>query len=420
MPPAATSPLWAGRTVALVGIVLVAVNLRTAVAAISPIAEQIAVDVDLDDVGLGLIGAIPPVAFALSGLVGAALARRVGLEPLTVLCIVAIVVGQVVRGVAPSYLVLLAGSVVTFAGIGVANILLPPLVKRYFPDRVGLLTAVYVAMLAIGTAVPSALAVPIADSAGWRVSVGMWSALALVSLAPWIVVADRHRRDRRAARAAPAGGLGSEDEEAGLPQPVRMPGRIARSRTAWGIAVIFAVSSFNAYACFSWLPRLLVDTAGVGQADAGVLLALYSLVGLPSALVVPPLVARMTNAGWVVWAGAAAIVSGFLGLLLAPAAAPWLWVALAGLGPLLFPAALVLVNLRTRTEHGSIAMSAFAQGVGYTGGAAGPLLIGVLYEATDGWRVPIVVFLATAVAAIAAGFALRRRGYVEDEAAGIR
>lgn len=411
MPEPHPLPLWAGRSTALLGIVLVAVNLRTAVAAISPIADRISADIDLDDVGLGLIGAIPPVAFALSGLFGAALARRIGLEALTLFCIIAIVVGQVVRGVAPTYAVLLVGSMVTFAGIGVANILLPPLVKRYFPDRVGLLTAVYVGMMAVGTAVPSALAVPVADSAGWRVSVGMWSALTLISIIPWIIVADRHRRDRRAAALV---------EDPGIAEPTRMPGRIIRSRTAWAITVIFAVSSFNAYASFSWLPQLLVDTAGIGQADAGVLLALYSLVGLPSALIVPGIVARVTNVGWVVWSGAAAIVFGFLGLLLAPAAAPWLWVALAGLGPLLFPAALVLINLRTRTEHGSIALSAFAQGVGYIGGAAGPLVIGVVHELTDGWTVPIIAFLSTAGAAIAAGVVLGRRGFVEDEATGIR
>ena len=396
---------------ALLGIVLVAVNLRTAVAAISPIADQIARDIDLDDVGLGLIGAIPPIAFAVSGLLGAALARRLGLEPLTLLCIVAIIVGQVLRGAAPSYLVLLVGSVVTFAGIGIANILLPPLVKRYFPDRVGLLTAVYVGMMAISTAVPSALAVPIADTAGWRVSVGMWSGLAMVALVPWIIVAERHRRERRATTLS---------EEPGIAEPTRMPGRITSSRTAWAITVIFAVSSFNAYACFSWLPQLLVDTAGVGQADAGVLLAVYSLVGLPSALIVPGLVARMSNVGWVVWSGAAAIITGFLGLLLVPAAVPLLWVALAGLGPLLFPAALVLINLHTRTEHGSIALSAFVQGVGYIGGALGPLLIGVLHEATDGWTAPIALFLVTAIAAIAAGFALRPRAFVEDEAVVVR
>lgn len=411
MPESHPLPLWAGRSTALLGIVLVAVNLRTAVAAISPIADRISRDIDLDDVGLGLIGAIPPVAFALSGLFGAALARRIGLEPLTLVCIIAIVAGQVVRGVAPSYAVLLVGSMVTFAGIGIANILLPPLVKRYFPDRVGLLTAVYVGMMAIGTAVPSALAVPVADGAGWRVSVGMWSVLSLISLVPWIIVADRHRRDRRAAALV---------EDPGIAGPMRMPGRITRSRTAWAITLIFAVSSFNAYACFSWLPKLLVDSAGVGQADAGVLLALYSLVGLPSALIVPGIVARLTNVGWVIWSGAAAIIGGFLGMLLAPAAAPWLWVALAGLGPLLFPAALVLINLRTRTEHGSIAVSAFAQGVGYIGGAAGPLVIGVVHEMTDGWNVPILVFLTTAGAAIAAGVVLGRRGFVEDEATGIR
>ncbi len=73
-------PLWAGRTAALLGILLVAVNLRSAVAALSPIIDQISRDIPLDPVVLGIIGAAPPVTFALMGLFTPWLSRRLGLE----------------------------------------------------------------------------------------------------------------------------------------------------------------------------------------------------------------------------------------------------------------------------------------------------------------------------------------------------
>ena len=410
MPDSRRLPLWAGRTTALAGIILVAVNLRTAVASVSPIATEIAADIDLGNLGLGLIGALPPVAFALSGLFGAGLARRIGLERLVVICTGVIVAGHLLRGSAGNYLMLLAGSVVTFAGIGIANILLPPLVKRYFPDRIGLLTTVYAAVMAISTAVPSALAAPIADSAGWRVSLGIWSVLAVLGLIPWMVLLLRYRRRRIAAA------LGSSSPEMEEPS-AELVGRIRHSRTAWAIAGVFAVSSFGAYASFAWLPQLLIDRAGVTRIDAGSLLAIYSLIGLPSAIVIPVLVTRLRDVRPVIWTGAAAIVAGFLGLLLAPAGLTWLWVLLAGLGPLLFPVALVLINTRSRTEQGSVALSGFTQGVGYIGGALGPLLIGGLHEVTGGWELPIIAFLLTAVVAVIAAFFLRTPSFVEDEIA---
>lgn len=402
MPDARPLPLWAGRTTALIGIVLTAVSLRTAVAAVSPVLDRISVDVPLDAVGIGTIGALPPLAFAVSGLAGPALARRLGAERLLALSIAAVAAGHLVRGVAPSYSVLLAGSVLVFAGIGLANILLPPLVKRYFPDRIGGITALYVAIMSVSTAVPSALAAPVAEVAGWRTSLGMWSVLAAVALVPWVVALRRHR--------AP--------QDAGVPAPhVRPVERVARSRTAWAIAAVFAMSSFCAYACFAWLPPILRDTAAADPVQAGALLALFALLGLPAALVVPVVIARTGRAAPVVYVGAAALVAGFGGLLAFPTTLTWFWVALAGTGPLLFPAALVLIGLRTRTEEGSVALSGFAQGVGYAVGSLGPLLIGLLHDLTGSWTAPLLLLAGTSVVAAAAGLLLRRPAFVEDELA---
>lgn len=393
--------LWAGRSLALVGVLLVAANLRTAVAALSPIAAEIAVDIPLGTVALGVLGMLPPVCFAAFGIFTPAFTRRLGLERTLVLVLIALVIGHVARGASGSFTGLIVGSVITFAGLGVGNVLLPPLVKKYFPDRVGLVTSLYVTVMATSTLVPPLVAVPVADAAGWRVSLGMWMVFALFALVPWTTMLVRHRTSS-------------------LPSPVveeadaAMLGRLWHSSIAWAIAVVFAVSSINAYSMFAWLPQLLIDSAGVTPGHAGTLLALYAAMGIPFALIIPVLAARMKNVGVLVYLGAFAFVAGDLGLLLAPDTLPWLWVALAGPGQMLFPLALVLINLRTRTHAGSVALSGFVQSVGYTLGALGPLSFGLLHELTGEWTWPLLFLVVVALAVTIAGAVIARPHMLED------
>ncbi|TQS43607.1 CynX/NimT family MFS transporter [Cryptosporangium phraense] len=392
-------PLWAGRTTALLGILLVAFTLRQAVAAVSPILGAIRHDIPISTIGVGLLGTLPPILLAASGFVAPRIARLVGLDGGIVLALLLMTVGHLVRALAPGFGVLLAGSVVALAGTGVGNVLLPPIVRRYFPDRVALLTAVYVCVVGVSTAVPAALAAPIAEQAGWRFSLGIWSATSVVALVPWLLVVTRKR----------------PSEEMSTPEaPVT---RLWRSRSARAITVVFSASTICTYAVFAWLPSILGDLAGSTPTEAGVLLAVTGLVSLPGALVAPLLVARLRNVGWLIAAGVGSFVAGYLGLLLAPASLTLLWVLLIGSGSILFPVCLVLINVRTRTRGGTVALSGFSQGIAYALGALGPLLVGVLHDVSDGWTLPLLFLTAVALVAMVPAITLARPTFVEDEPA---
>jgi CP family cyanate transporter-like MFS transporter len=397
-------PIWAGRTAALLGIALVALTLRQAVAAISPIVGDIRVDIPISTIGVGLLGTLPPILFAASGFVAPRVARGIGLDGGIVLALVLMIAGHLVRALAPGFAVLLGGSIVAFAGTGIGNVLLPSIVRRYFPDRVALLTAVYVCIVGVSTAVPAVLAAPMAAQVGWRFSLGIWSVAPVVALVPWLLLIARERRQRRS------------DTAVELPAPALVT-RLWRSRVAVSITVVFSTSTICTYAAFAWLPEILGDIAGSTPTEAGGLLAVTGIISVPGALVAPVLVGRLRNVGWLIAAGIASFVLGYLGLLLAPTTVTLLWVLLIGSGSILFPISLVLINSRTRTRGGTVALSGFAQGVGYALGALGPLVVGLLHDASGGWTLPLLFLLAVALVATIPAFTLAKPTFVEDELA---
>lgn len=401
MTNAALRPLWAGRTLALVGIVAVAFNLRSAVASLSPILVALERDIPLSALAVGFLGMLPPLCYAVFGIVTPVFARRSSLEATLLVSLGALATGLVGRGLAPSAGWLLAASAVTFAAIGVGNVLLPPLVKRYFPDRIGLMTTIYVTAMSVSTFLPPLVAVPVADAAGWRVSLGLWGVVALVSLVPWIALLVHPRRE-----------VPVELPEEAEPGLLRYA---FRSPLAWALMIVFAVSGFTAYALFAWLPLILQETAGTSPLEAGALLSLFAAMGLPAALAVPVLAARHGAVRVLIAVAAVSLVLGYLGLILAPATLTWLWVALIGIGPLTFPLALVLINLRTRTHAGAVALSGFVQSVGYVLVAIGPLAVGLLHDATGEWTIPLLFLLASAVPLAVAGAVVARPRFLEDE-----
>ncbi|MCS7476214.1 CynX/NimT family MFS transporter [Umezawaea endophytica] len=396
-------PLWAGRVVALLGILLVAFTLRQAVAAVSPILGDIRVDIPISNIGVGLLGTLPPILLAVSGFIAPRVARGIGLDGGIVLALLLMTIGHLVRAFAPGFAVLLGGSVVALAGTGIGNVLLPPIVRRYFPDRVALLTAVYVCVVGLSTALPAALAAPVAERIGWRFSLGIWAVTSAVALVPWLVIIVRERRRRI-----------SDDVESSAPAHVK---RLWRSRVALSITVAFSTSTICTYAAFAWLPEILIDIAGSTPTEAGVLLAVTGLISVPGALVAPLLVARLRNVGWLIAAGIASFVLGYLGLLLAPATLTLLWVLLIGSGSILFPINLVLINDRTRTQGGTVALSGFAQGVAYGLGALGPLLVGLLHDVSGGWTLPLLFLLAVILVTVIPAITLAKPAFVEDELA---
>lgn len=389
-----------GRGVVLAAVLLSAFNLRTAVTSLTPLLERIAHEYDFGAPTMGALGMLPTAAFALTGVATPALLRRFGLLQTALIAMGLATIGLLVRPLLPGTGGLLLGSLVALAGMGVGNVVLPPLVKRYFGDRVGGVSTLYITVLQVGTLLPALMAVPVADAWGWRSSMMVWMLPALLALIAWALV---HARHRRLAATGPAPVTPTPEAE----------GRVARTALGWSMALTFGMTSLVTYSMFTWLPTLFRE-AGASPAFGGTMVALFSALGMVGALTMPALAVRLRNPFPIVLLCAACHLVAFAGLWWAPLAAPILWVTLLGLGPSTFPLALVLVNQRSRTAAGSAALSGFSQGMGYLVSCLGPFLFGWLHAHRGGWTSPFLFLAACILIQLVAAWVACRPQWLED------
>ncbi|WUN28901.1 MFS transporter [Streptomyces sp. NBC_00316] len=401
-PQTITGPnAWTLRLVT-VGLVLTALNLRPAITSLGALLEDVRDGLHMSGSVAGVLTSVPPLCFAVFGIMAPRLARRFG--PGAVVCagMAAIAAGLVIRPLVGSTAGFLAASALALMGIAVSNVLMPVIVKRWFPDRVGSMTGLYSMALALGTALAAAITVPMTDALGgsWKAGLGIWAALAAAAVLPWIPVV----RDRKNAPG-----------QAAAPQHGDAPAlRITRSRTAWGLACFFGLQATAAYITMGWLPQIFRD-AGVSAGTAGVLLAVTMAMGVPLAFVIPRVAGRMKSQGPIVVLLSACGLVGYAGLYLAPVGGAWVWALLLGIANCAFPLALTMIGMRTRSGAGVVRLSAFAQSTGYLISIPGPLLVGVLYQHSGGWGLPIALMAGLMVPQMVAGILAGRDRTIEDE-----
>ncbi|WP_406038981.1 MFS transporter [Micromonospora sp. NBC_00898] len=400
-PARTTSPATGGALV-LVGMLLVALNLRAAVTSLGALLDEVRGGLALSGAMAGLVTTLPTIAFAGLGALTPWLVRRYAPARVLVAAMLALTVGQLLRVATDSAAIFVLTSALALAGIAVANILLPMLVKQHFPHRTGLVTGAYTMTLTIGTTVAAASAVPVAHAFGsWRAGLGVWAGLAAVAVLPWVPLALRTRATRRAATPTAA-----------VVTPARI--RPGRTRLGWAMAVYFGAQSLSGYAIMGWLAQLFRD-AGYRPEAAGLLLAGVTALGVPVALVMPTLAGRLRTLRPLVLSLTAFSTAAYVGLAFAPHGLAPLWVLLLAVGQGAFPMILTTIGLRARTAEGTVALSAFAQSTGYVIAALGPLLVGILYEATGGWTAPLGFLLAALAVQTTAGLVIARPRYIEDE-----
>jgi MFS transporter, CP family, cyanate transporter len=381
-----------GSFLLVLGIVLLAANLRPALTGVAPLIGQIRADTGISNGVAGLLTTLPLLAFGLLSPIAPRVARRFGMERVLLASLLVLVAGILLRwaGVVAA---LFLGTVVLGAAIAVANVLLPGLVKREFPEHAGLMTSVYSTSLGISAALAAGMSVPLAQLAGigWRGALAVWALPVLLAGVAWLPQLSRSDQ--------PA------DPDARSSPGVR---DLWRSPLAWKVTLFMGLQSLSYYVTLTWLPEIL-QAEGMGAARAGWMLGLSQAVAIVTMFLSPMIAERRPSQRGVVVVAVGMSGVGALGLLVAGSTASTLWVVLLGLGQgAAFSLALTFFALRAPDPGHAAALSGMAQSVGYLLAAGGPFLFGVLRDVTGAWKVPLALLLTVTICLLIAGIGAAR------------
>ncbi|WP_075314901.1 MFS transporter [Pseudonocardia sp. Ae707_Ps1] len=382
-----------GSPLLVVGVALAASNLRPAVTSMASVLGEVRDDLGAAAAWTSVLTAVPTICFGLAAIAAPWLGRRFGMARAIGIALTVLTAGLVLRIVDGPWVVL-GGTFVAAAGIAIGNVLIPVVVKESFPHAVGRVTGVYTAALAAGGGIGAAFTPPLEPLlGGWRGAVGAWALLSAAALVVWLCGARHGRAEETTARSA-------EPRRSMLRRPL-----------AWAVTAFFGLQACVAYVAMGWLSELFVSE-GIPRTDAGLMLALINLIGIPLSFIVPPIALNRPSQSWWIVGLACCSLAAVAGLAVAPAAAPWLWTVLLGTGMAVFPLGLGVIALRTREASETTDLSAMAQGVGYLIGATGPFLFGMLHGVTGTWTASLVLLGAVIVVEMVVGWIAGRPRFV--------
>lgn len=379
----------------LLGLILVALNLRPALSSMAPLLSDVSKSLGLSAAQAGLLTTLPVLCLGLFAPLAPLLARRFGAERVVLGILLTLAGGIILRSSLGEF-GLFAGSLLAGASIGVIGVLLPGIVKRDFAKHAGTMTGVYTMALCLGAAMAAGATVPLSHhfSDSWAMGLGFWVLPALVAAVFWLPQVGKKQGAHHAA--------------------YRVRG-LLRDPLAWQVTLYMGLQSSLAYIVFGWLPSILIGR-GLTPTQAGLVLSGSVIVQLASSLAAPWLATRGKDQRLAIVIVMLLTLGGLFGCLYAPIDGLWGWAILLGLGQGgTFSLALTLIVLRSRDAHVAANLSGMAQGIGYTLASMGPFAVGLVHDWTGGWTALGWIFGVIGLGAIAAGLGAGRSLFVQVE-----
>lgn len=374
------------RTLLLVGILFIAINLRTALSSVGPLIDMIRLDVGLSDTLLGLLTTLPLIAFGVVSTITPLFTKRFGIGNTLLGALILLTAGIIIRssgGVFQLYL----GTTLLGIAIAFGNVLIPALIKRNFPDKAGFVTSLYSGIMSLGAAFAAGLSVPLARelNLGWRGSLGVWALLAILALIIWIPNIKR---------------INDIAPRRSFKEAMR---KLSGSSLVWRLALYMGLQSLAFYVILAWLPAILIDR-GFDALYAGWMLSLSQATGIIGAIFIPIWAGSRKDQRLVIVCLIIVEVIALVGLLIPGIGFVELWIGLIGmvLGGT-FGLALLLIVLRSDDAETAAELSGIVQSIGYFIAASGPFIVGVIYDLTHVWNYALILLLLIAFVKLVMG-----------------
>ncbi|MDX1277246.1 MFS transporter [Oceanihabitans sediminis] len=370
----------AARTLLLVGVLFVAINLRPALSSIGPLIDMIRQDVGLSDTLLGLLTTLPLIAFGVVSTITPLFTKRFGIGNTLLGALITLATGIIIRslgGVFELYL----GTILLGIAIAFGNVLIPALIKRNFPHKAGFVTSLYSGVMSLGAAFAAGLSVPLAVefNLGWRGSLVSWSVLAILAIIIWIP------NIKRINRTPPSRSFKEAMK------------KLSGTLLVWKLALYMGLQSLAFYVILAWLPAILIDR-GYDEAYAGWMLSLSQGTGILGAIIIPVWAGSRKDQRLVIVSLIVIEILAFIGLMFPELGMVELWIGLIGmvLGGT-FGLALLLIVLRAKDSETAAELSGIVQSIGYFIAATGPFIVGMIYDLTHVWNYALILLVGVSV-----------------------
>lgn len=413
----------------LIAIVVICFSLRAPITVIGSLAGLIHDDLEVSNSFIGFITTLPLIAFAVCSPFVFKVSDRLGAGRTMMAGLIAIAAGGFLRAYT-GVTGLLIGTALIGIGISAGNVLIPSIVKLKFPERIGVVTSIYIAAMTLLASIGAGVSYPLAEAGlGWKTSSAVWTGVALLAAVAWVPQRKMRSQEGMAGQASGklpengTGGIkaqdacnGATEHSAGSRNKAgRGKKNIWKSPLAWYITIYNGLQSFNYYSLTAWIPSILYSY-GMSPVTAGYMALWFQLIGIGASFLVPILAGRMKSQRLIVTFACSTYFMGIV-MLIAFHSYPAVLIALFLLsngGSASFSWAMAMYSLKPGDAEGSIKLSGMSQSVGYLLAAAGPALCGVIFDSAGVWGIVLSLFLVTSVIMIAAGMLASKKDRLFD------
>ncbi|UDM72822.1 CynX/NimT family MFS transporter [Vagococcus fluvialis] len=363
----------------LLGIIMIATNLRAPITSVGPLVGTITNSLNLTGAQAGLITTLPLIAFAIISPIAPKLARKFGTETTILGALILIILGLSIRYL-PSISTLFLGTAILGCGIAIGNVLIPSIVKQEFQNQSGLVTGIYSVSMNLTGAIASGVSIPLIEKLGWtwNQAFSLWIILAALALLAWLP-------QLKNKKATPEVNV------------VDTNNSIWHSSLAWSVSLFMGIQSFIFYVLVAWLPEMLISQ-GIPSSKSGGMLSLLQLTLLPTTFIIPIIAEKRPNQKSLVVISFTLFTLGISGLMFSSLAVISLSIIAIGIaGGIAFSLSMMFFNIRTSTPKEAADLSGMAQSIGYILAAVGPFLFGLLHDLTNNWQSSLFLLIGMTI-----------------------
>ncbi|MEB6207260.1 MFS transporter [Mammaliicoccus sciuri] len=375
-----------------IGILLIGASLRAPITSVGIALPSIKDTLNLSNTSVSLITIIPLLSFAVISLFAAKISHKFGLERTVFGALILICIGIALRAIT-GVSWLYVGTILIGVGIAFGNVLTPGIIKMNFPLRIGIMTGYYTVVMNIFGSVSSYVTAPLVKHFNYNIAISLIGIVTFIGIITWSFQLNKHDT------------VNSSQTTTNI--------NVWKSPLSWQITLLMGGQSMIFYSLINWLPEFLLSY-GTPINEAGIYLSILQLAIIPLTFVTPIFAEKMKNQVLITFVTGLLFVLGILMLMLQPNWA-FLGIILIGVASGL---AFGLVNtfFGLRTENGLTAakLSGMSQSVGYLFAAIGPLLFGILHDATNSWNMSFGILLVTSIIIMIIGSRAARNITIEQ------